>query len=319
VSDVWLDFNQIKASVSLEHVFHIYHLHFPRSGPGSLRGRCPLPTHQSKQSRWSFSADLYKDLWACHSESCIQGRNGRIGGDVIEFVSLMESCSIRDAAVKLQQWFSTDFRLSIKGVPVYEEDERELTPLSFKLMKINQNHQYFQERGISRETTVYFGIGHYYGTGYFSNRIVIPIHDDSGTLVAYSGRAIDESLPKYKLPRGFPKSAVLFNLHRVQNSTTVIVVEGFFDCMKVWQAGFENVVALMGCSLSDKQSMLLVNRFQFAILMLDADPTGQRATANILQQLTPQMYVRVVTLPQGKQPDQLSDDEIQSYLSFFRK
>lgn len=314
-----LDFQQIKASVSMEQVFYTYHLRFHRSGPGALRGRCPLPMHQSKQSRWSFSADLHSDLWACHSESCIQARNSRIGGDVFDFVALMEDCSIRDAALKLQQRFSVcDSSNLPPRIEALEKNEKTLKPLSFKLTNINPSHGYVEKRGITSATASDFGIGFYYGTGYFSGRIVIPIHDDSGQLVAYAGRAVDVSFPKYRLPRGFPKSSVLFNLHRVQESSVVIILEGFFDCMMVWQAGFQNVVSLMGSSLSNVQQKLITDRFRAAVLMLDADAAGEKATAKILESLSPYIYVRVVNLPQGKQPDQLSTEEIQNHLSFLR-
>ncbi len=314
-----LDFQQIKASVSLEQVFYAYHLHFHRSGL-VLRGRCPLPTHQSKQSRWSFSAKLQRDLWACYSESCVETRNGRIGGDVFDFVALMDGYSIRDAAVKLQQWFPLyDNSQRPSPFQTVEEKETTLKPLSFQLTNINPNQEYIVQRGITSATAQQFGIGFYSGNGYFSGRVVVPIHDDSGQLVAYTGRAVDGSLPKYKLPRGFPKSAVIFNLHRVEQCySSVIIVEGFFDCMIVWQAEFTNVVGLMGSFLSDRQQKLLLDRFRTAIPMLDADSAGKAATARILQSLAPHMFVRVVNLPQGKQPDQLSSEEIQNHLSFLR-
>jgi len=75
--------------------------------------------------------------------------------------------------------------------------------------------------------------------------------------VGYAGRAVDDRLAeekgKYRLPDGFKKSAVLFHLHRAKEHAGrgLIVVEGFFDCFKVHQAGFPNVVALMGSALSD--------------------------------------------------------------------
>ena len=70
------------------------------------------------------------------------------------------------------------------------------------------------------------------------DRIVIPIHNPEGELVAYAGRSIDGSEPRYKFPAGFHKSLELFNLHRVRGEVSVVLVEGFFDCMKVTQAGF---------------------------------------------------------------------------------
>jgi DNA primase len=69
-----------------------------------------------------------------------------------------------------------------------------------------------------------------------AGRIVIPIESERGELVAYAGRSIDGSEPKYKLPAGFKKSQVLFNLCRAMEEVptgAVVLVEGFFDCMKV--------------------------------------------------------------------------------------
>ena len=70
-----------------------------------------------------------------------------------------------------------------------------------------------------------------------AGRVVIPIHDENGFLVAYAGRSLDETDPKYRFPPRFRKSLVLFNLHRAAaEGKSVIVVEGFFDCFKVHQA-----------------------------------------------------------------------------------
>ena len=72
-----------------------------------------------------------------------------------------------------------------------------------------------------------------------NGRIVIPIHNERGELLAYAGRSIDNSEPRYKLPAGFHKSLELFNLHSLLEETStdaVVVVEGFLDCMKVAQA-----------------------------------------------------------------------------------
>src|SRR6266545_5787205 len=106
-----------------------------------------------------------------------------------------------------------------------------------------------------------------------SGRCVIPIHNEAGELVAYAGRAIDGTEPRYKLPAGFHKGQELYNLHRAiageGRGNGLIVVEGFFDCMKVHQAGYPFVVALMGCSLTKAQEELLVSHTGMVLLMLD--------------------------------------------------
>jgi len=93
-----------------------------------------------------------------------------------------------------------------------------------------------------------------------------------------------------------------------------VVVEGFFDCMKVSQAGFPSV-ALMGCSMSDAQEELLVQHFQAAWLVLDGDESGKQAAANCLSRLGRRMWVRSVLVPEGKQPDMLSIEELRALLN----
>ena len=120
-------------------------------------------------------------------------------------------------------------------------------PSSFALSHIDCSHPYLAGRGIDPETARHFGIGYNRGQGSMADRIVIPIHDENGFLVAYAGRSVDETDPKYRFPPRFRKSLVLFNLRRAAaHGESVVVVEGFLDCIKVHQAGLPCVVALMG-------------------------------------------------------------------------
>ena len=134
--------------------------------------------------------------------------------------------------------------------------------------------------------------------------------------MAYAGRSIDGTEPKYRLPAGFKKSQVLYNLARaVEDDSTgvVVLVEGFFDCIKVVQAGYI-CVALMGCSLSEDQEELLARHFRQVVIMLDGDDTGRRAAGEIAGRLVHKFRVRVVDVPEGKQPDLLSTQELEALL-----
>jgi DNA primase catalytic core len=124
------------------------------------------------------------------------------------------------------------------------------------------------------------GVGYYAGCGFLRNRIVFPIHDQEGQLVAYAGRSLDGDEPRYLFPPGFHKSQVVFNLHRAvgESARCALVVEGFFDCLRVHQAGYRNVVAWLGVNLSEVQEQLLLGRFPRLVLMLDGDEAGQRAS-----------------------------------------
>ncbi len=233
----------------------------------------------------------------------------------------MEQCTVRDAAVKLAEWFAiggggAKRTPEAKAAPAERgEDRTENKPLKFQLKNIDPEHPYLAERGISKETAETFGIGFFSGRGSMSGRVVIPIHNGRGELVAYAGRAVDGSEPKYKLPAGFHKSLELFNLHRINPlEETVCVVEGFFDCMKVHEAGFA-CVAIMGSSLSNEQEVLLCRYFVKVILLFDGDAAGNAGTDDCLLRLGRKIWVKAIQLQDGVQPDSLSVDELQQRLS----
>jgi len=144
-------------------------------------------------------------------------------------------------------------------------------------------------------------------------RVFIPIHNDRGEMVAYACRTIVGREQRYKLPAGFPKSLDLYNLHTVGESETVVVVEGFFDTIKVVHAGFP-AVGLMGSSLSLRQEQLLVQHFKAVALMFDGDEAGRKAMEECLRRLANHLWIRSIALADGQQPDQLSTETLQELL-----
>jgi DNA primase len=282
---------------------------------GELRGQCPLPEHTSRESRNSFSVNAARNLWCCQSQSCIHARDGELGGTVLDLVARLERCSIREAAAKLAEWFGAG-EVVRAPVPAASAPQTNL-PLRFRLTGLDHSHPYLEGRGIAQMTARSLGIGYYGGPGIMQGRVVIPVHNRAHELVAYAGRSIKGDEPKYRFPPGFYKSQELFLLHRARLSgnDAVIVVEGFFDAAKVWQAGHRNVVALMGSSLSDTQAGLLQKHFRHAVLMLDGDPAGRAATEAISRRLSQIMEVEPIHLMPGVQPDQLAPKEMNETLS----
>jgi len=323
VPETFVDFRVIKQNISITSVLGHYRVELRKVNSHSLRGRCPLPTHTSEKSADSFNVDTGKNIWACQSTSCASKRQGKKGGNIIDFVAAMEKCPVREAAITLHGWFSTPSLLAAEktgGVAKRElvaerkkgsGEIQENTPLTFVLKNVVTTHPYLLQRGISDATAHHFGVGYFPGRGSMAGRVVIPIHNAWGDLVAYAGRSIDNAEPKYRLPAGFHKSLELFNLHHALESTRerVFVVEGFFDCMKVHQAGFPNVVALMGSSLSSEQQKLL-RAFEHVILFLDDDESGREATTAIAHRLMYSHFVKAVSVTEAKQPDQMSSEEL---------
>jgi DNA primase len=315
MTNKWVDFRQLKEQTSVEAVVTHYGVSLRRVG-SELRGKCPLPMHTSHKSHDSFSVNPARNVWSCQSASCMAARDGHAGGNVLDFVALMERCSVHDAAIRIRDTFGGSVAVpppkSVSTQPEVEPNR----PLGFVLRDIDDSHPYLGARSIQPSTARTFGVGFYAGVGLLKGHVVIPIHNEGNDLIAYAGRAIDGTEPKYRFPAGFRKSQVLFNLNRVPRSgvKAVVVVEGFFDTMKVHQAGHRNVVALMGSTISDQQITLLATHFPRAVLMLDGDEAGRHASAAITERLRQRMDVAVIHLGNGIQPDRLRSSEINQLL-----
>jgi DNA primase len=308
----WVDFSAVKRGVSLEAVLRHYQIPGLRRHRDQLQGRCPI--HRGHRDD-SFRAHLTNNIFHCFA---CQAR-----GNVLDFVAAMEQCSIREAALRLQQWFgmSAAGRLypaaeDRQNQKLVRKEEGSNPPLRFALTGVETDHPYLAQRGIDPATAAEFGVGFYPGPGLMSGCIVIPIRNPHGQLVAYAGRALDGRSPKYKVPAGFRKTLELFNLQRAvaTGSKTVIVVEGYFDCMRVHQAGFPWVVALMGSSLSVQQAALL-GHFPWVVLMLDGDMAGRTASQAIAARLSGWRSLQVVRASDNSQPDQLSSSAIRRLLA----
>ncbi len=302
----WIEFAAIKRVVPLAAVLAHYRINeLRRSGQDQLRGRCPL---HGGEGRETFHVNTAEQVFHCFSCGA--------GGSVLDLVAAVEGCELREAAQKLSAW-GTELGTAVGAQKAtVTKKTRSVPPLKFRLRGVDVRHPYLAARGISEATAREFGIGFYAGPGLMSQRLVIPMDDEAGQLVGYCGRSLDGSEPRYRFPPGFAKSQVLFNLHRATatGQSTVIVVEGFFDCLKVYQAGFRSVVALMGSALYEHQCWLLRQRFGQLVLMLDGDAAGRRASAAISAKLSAECSIGIVQIAENTQPDQLSEQFLQELL-----
>jgi len=302
----WVDFAELKQTVRLEWVLEHYGITALRRGcRGQYRGRCPI---HGGEGRDAFHVNRAKQVFHCFSCGA--------GGTVLDLVAALEGCGLRQAAL----WLADQFGPLRRGLPApgarqLVTEKRALTPLRFRLRGIDPTHPYLRQRGIANDTAAVFGVGYYPGPGLLQARVVIPIADEHGELVAYCGRSIDGREPRYRFPAGFAKSQVLFNLHRAAGlgERRVVIVEGFFDCFQVHQAGIGSVVALMGVCLSARQEQLLRQYFSQIAVMLDGDRAGRCASRTIATRLARAMPVRVGNLPDGWQPDQLAATQIREF------
>lgn len=144
----------------------------------------------------------------------------------------------------------------------------------------------------------------------FTNRVMFPIIDLRGNVIAFGGRIMTDKKPKYLNTSDTPvfkKSANLFSLNNAKNSgtRTLILCEGYMDVIAVNQAGFVNAVATLGTALTSEQAVLMKRYADEVIICYDADEAGQKATARAIPILrNAGLIIRVLSIPSGKDPDE---------------
>ena len=175
----------------------------------------------------------------------------------------------------------------------------------------------FQKRGIAEHLLVTAGLAvkRERGDGVydrFRGRVMIPIADERGRIVAFGGRALGDAQPKYLNTAETPvfnKRKLLFGLDRahraIASEGAAIVVEGYMDAIAAWEAGVLNVVATLGTSFTEEHAALLLRRAPRIVFCYDSDAAGQEATLRALSAVRGRAgEVRVLLLPDGKDPDE---------------
>ncbi|WP_100398314.1 DNA primase [Bacillus sp. FJAT-44742] len=145
----------------------------------------------------------------------------------------------------------------------------------------------------------------------FRNRVMFPIMNNQGRVIAFGGRALQEGQPKYlNSPETpiFHKNETLYALHKarpaIRKENKAILFEGYADVISAWNAGVNNGVATLGTALSARQAKIIRRNAEQAIICYDGDKAGQEAalrSAELLEQEGCQ--VQVALLPEGSDPD----------------
>ena len=358
-SSGFIDFAAVKAAVSLEQILRHYGVldQLKPSGKEGLRGCCPIHGGTNPDQ---FCVSLAKNAWNCFSE-CQRGGNQLDFIMVMEKCQLSEAAWKANEwfSLGLEKQAKPRFRNdkpepkegrrparsetkmpeceASEGSPAppsqvpsqklaiaMQEETGSNKPMAFTLQNLDPAHSYPTERGLEAATIAEFGLG-YCAKGTMAGRIVIPIHNLTGDLVAYAGRwpgPPPEGKEKYRFPGGFKKSLEMFNAHRAFAEDSIrpmVIVEGFFDAIYLWQHGCRSVIALMGSHLSLPQELLLLDAIsenrRHIVLALDNDEAGRKGTDLILPRLAPHAYVRVHRFPEeGGQPDGMSMEAIRAMM-----
>ena len=162
----------------------------------------------------------------------------------------------------------------------------------------------------------------------FRRRIIFPIANESGKIIAFGGRALGDDIPKYLNSPETPiytKGNVLYHLDRakesIRKSDFAVLVEGYMDTIAVARAGIANVVASCGTSLAEGQMKLLARFSRRVVVNYDPDTAGQAATERSLTLLLEREFdARVLTLPAGADPDKyIKEQGAESYAKRLRE
>jgi DNA primase len=150
---------------------------------------------------------------------------------------------------------------------------------------------------------------------FYRNRLMVPTYSTTGEVIAFGGRAIGDGEPKYLNTSATPvytKGHHLFALNLArrapQNERTLIVVEGYLDCIALHQAGFENAVAALGTSFTAEQAAELRKYAEYVFLCFDGDAAGSAAATKAIDVASKEIEhtgssVRIVLLPPEDDPD----------------
>ena len=150
--------------------------------------------------------------------------------------------------------------------------------------------------------------GRYYDA--FRNRVMFPIIDVSGNVIAFGGRVMDDSKPKYKNSSDTPvfkKSRNLFALNFARHSCqdALILCEGYMDVIAMHAAGFENAVATLGTAITSEQARMMSRYTKKVVISYDADEAGQKAAMRAVKMLTEVgLDVSILRVNGAKDPDE---------------
>ncbi|MBR4241869.1 MAG: DNA primase [Eubacterium sp.] len=304
-------------------------------------GLCPFHNERTP----SFT--VYSDTQSFYCFGCGAGGDAvtfvkRI--ENLDYIDAVKSLALR-AGMQMPDESTYDDSLAKKRRKILEINRESAKFFNSYMMsdKGAVGHNYFRNRGLSEKTIKHFGLGyapdswdallkHLKNLGYslsdmeeagvikkgqkgyydnFRNRVMTPIIDVRGNVIAFGGRVLDDSKPKY-INTGdtlvYKKTNELFGLNfaKDSNSETIILCEGYMDVIAMHQAGFTNAVAGCGTALTPEQVRLISRYAKEVILAYDNDEAGQKAREKAVSLFSKtDIKIKIPAFSGGKDPDEI--------------
>lgn len=305
-----------------------------KSGSG-YKGLCPF--HSEKTP--SFHVNPVLKFYHCFGCGA--------SGDVIKFVQEIEHLSFRDAVMRLARQVGIDIPISTvrSDFTIYTTYLSKVhTKYISQLNKSKEATAYLKARGFTNQQIDNFELGYCperstiavetaremtlplrkaasFGlikqtngkyVDRFSNRIIIPIRNDSENLVAFGARTLGYEEPKYlnsPETRYFSKGSMLFLFHIAKKVAKkldfIVLTEGYFDALAFHRAGITNAVAILGTALTPEHVAKISSSTKNVILCFDSDDAGERATIRALELLVKQRFNVAIANLTEDDPDSL--------------
>lgn len=306
-----------------------------RKAGSNMNGLCPF--HNEKTPSFTvFTATQSFYCFGCGA-----------AGDAITFVRKIENLEYADAVRSLAKRSGieipeeADRDRGVRRSRILEMNKEAARFFRSQLMMSGDAKAYFIKRGLTQKVLDRFGLGfaprgfglieHLKKLGYteeemitaklagkgergifpfFRNRVMFPIIDTAGSVIAFGGRVMDNSLPKYlNTPDtpAFSKGRNLFALNYARNhcAEEMILCEGYMDVIALHAAGFQNAVATLGTALTQEQARLMKRYTNKVIISYDGDRAGQNAADRASVILTEAgLDVRILRIKDAKDPDE---------------
>lgn len=316
-----------------------------RSGR-SYVGLCPF--HNERSPSFSVSADrqMYY-CFGCGAGGTVIGFVMDIEG--LSFQEAILRLAER-ANISIPNFGPIDQDSAIRSASQRMKEAHDLASKLYSYILMNtsagvQALSYLQSRGLTRQTMTEFGVGYAPKDGRtivtflkrrgfderllveaglavelgaqtvdrFRDRVMIPIFDAQGAVVAFGGRSLAaDAKPKYlNSPETlvFKKGLQLFHLHKarreMRRAQTALLLEGYMDVMSAWQAGVKHCVASLGTSLTEEQALVLKRSVDHLVIAYDGDAAGRKAAMRALETAqSAGLEVGIVLFPDGHDPDE---------------
>lgn len=329
--------NQLHEANPIEQVVSDY-VHTKRAGKNYV---CSCPFHSDK----SPSCTIFVDTQSFYCFGC--GTGGDVITFVKKIENLSFGEAVEKLASRCGMKVPTDEktkRLSYLKERILDIN-RETANFYYKMLLKGKDKSgliYFSKRNIKPSTIKKYGLGfapdsfdvlykHLHHLGYtddelieaqvcrrgkhgmydlFRNRVMFPIINIKGSVIAFGGRVLDDSKPKYlntPQTKVFDKGRNCFSFNFAKNSSskTIILAEGYMDVISMNQAGFENVIATLGTAVTEEQARLISQYAERVAISYDSDEAGQRATRRAINILSDAgLKTSVLKIEGAKDPDE---------------